>query len=833
MATTDIPQLPANTIKTNLFDERFLYNVNRDSFSKISAKAIFDDEFKENLFKDDYLYIIIGTDSGLLPQYIQKQGIPLGTRYLFIEIEEILEQLSQHQLIDSIDTEIVFSTINTWKEEVLNLKLKEYSFLGNVHLLKAICVQQANLTDYVELSWRISEELQALHFQFSSSIGTQSFLRRQIENIADNILPIKLLENIHQDKTAIILAGGPSLTKILPWVKENRKKLIVFSVSRVSRQLINKEIEPDYVFSVDPQAENIDVSKEMFLFKNSIFIHSYHVDSSLINQWAGIKLYFGNRFPWKTDNNIKNKNSAGPTVSNSALAAAHYFGCKQILLAGFDLCFTKEGITHAEGSDEAISGPKYDSSLLEVETYSGEKRSTEPEYHLALASLGVQAKQILADNKIIVNLSPDAAKADNISHLPPEKITLHSSYNPPTHKAVHTLDTEELQAHYQAVLTELKKAIHHITSIKKLSTKALKINNEMYGLNGEIKNYKDKREIDNIEKLLKRKHRTYGNLIKMFGIRNFLRITSPHGVEEIWSSEKAKQIGSIYYSSFQSGSQELLLLLEDSLLRVQSRLEELKDTPNFSLLINQWKADKSYNRATTWEYQHPNISIPNIIQSDFQELKEEFQNILNLTNTQFKRNTEKQSSLTFLKTKTILLFKHKKIEALKNLKNSLEHITTSEKESYKLLISAYIAELEGESDLALQYHDLIINTENSTLLEESLLRKAPISINKDDHSNTLLALECLSQISPAYLPFYAESCRIVRDYVRAIDSYTNYINFFPEDIICKLKLTRLYMEMEVYEAAGMMLDHILLDDPYMEIAINLKNEIKTKTSVNT
>jgi hypothetical protein len=99
MPSPQLSQANTNTLTTNIFGERFLYHINRDSFSKISASAIFDAEFKAKIFDEDSLYIIIGTDSGLLPQYIQNQGIPIGTRYLFIEIPEVLQQLQQQGFI--------------------------------------------------------------------------------------------------------------------------------------------------------------------------------------------------------------------------------------------------------------------------------------------------------------------------------------------------------------------------------------------------------------------------------------------------------------------------------------------------------------------------------------------------------------------------------------------------------------------------------------------------------------------------------------------------------------------------------------------------------------
>jgi hypothetical protein len=824
-------QINTNTLTTNIFGEKILYHINRDSFSKISANVIFDNEFKDKIFAEDSLYIIVGTDSGLLPKYIQKKGIPSGTRYLFIELPDVLQLLQQQNLFHTLDNEIICTTAEDWEEKAKDLKLKEYCYLRHVYAYKAICVQQVNLPEYAELNWLITESLQSLHFQYASSLGSQAFLIRQLENIADNILPAKYLNNTFQNQTAIILAGGPSLTKILPWVKKNRSKLVIFIVSRLSKLLASINIEPDFIVSVDPQEENIDVSKEMFQFKKAVFLHSYHIDPSLANQWPGIKLYFGHRFPWETNANPNNIDATGTTVSNSAVNAAYCFGFQRILLAGLDLCFSKEGITHAEGNDEASIGPDFNTSLTEVETYSGEKRSSDPDFYLALRSLEYQAKAINAGHKEIINLAIDAAKAEGIEHIPPEKITLHTIETAPFNIAsanIPQLNKKELEQHYAAILVELDQAVHQIKTIEKLAKKALKINDEMYSDLGAIENYKDKRALDQIEKKLNRQHRKYSKLVKSFGILNFIRVTSPHSNSDDWTAKKAKELGEIFYQSYITGAQQLLELLDKTVLRINARLEEIKETPNFVLLIEQWQQDKSYNRANIWQENHPSTPIPENFIQEFSALTSQFQAILNETQTTFKQNIENRSGLALSKTKAILLFRHEKIKALKNLKEglNLHYAQESEKEPYKLLISGYIAELENKTDLALQHYDSVISWENSPLLEEALLRVVSISINQDNHSNTLLALKCLSQLSPIYLPHYAESCRLTGDILEAIDSYNAYIQFFPEDTLHKLKLVNLYIEIKIYDAAELMLDHLLSIEANMEIAIQLKARIK-------
>ncbi|MDP3877435.1 MAG: DUF115 domain-containing protein [Methylobacter sp.] len=830
MTTTTLAQISlADTLKTNAFGDTYLYSINRGNFDKVSAQAVFDAEFSKNLFQEDTLNVIIGTDSGLLPKYVQTKGIPSGSRYIFIEPEHILAQLYQHDLLDNLPDEIVCTTPEHWEAQAQEFKINEYSYINSINSFNAICAQQAILDDYPELSWQVTEELHKLHQRYNTAIGCEPFIVRQLENIAENIVPVTCLANAYEGKTVLILAGGPSLTTVFPWLLENRHKLVVFSVSRISRQLISAGIEPDFVFSVDPQKENIDVSREMFLFGDrTVFINSYHVQPALINQWHGQSLYLGTRLPWQSDLNISNIQGTGPTVTNSALAMAHYFGFSKILLAGFDTCFTKEGITHAQGSDEQLTGPTYDPTLLQVETYSGEYRPTSHGYYTALLTLTQQACQISSDRCEIINLAPTAAKVEHIEHIPCTEINLQDLKGEDlssVKQRIPQLTDDLLNAHYQAVLNELEKAEFQIKAIAKLAKKALDINEAMYSAEGRIENYKDKRELDSIEKELKRKYRKHSKLVKKFGIRQFIKINTPHDSDH-WDAEKAKKMGSIYYQAYQSGANKLSGLIKAAIVRTKTRQEELKAEPEFALLLAQWDQDQSYRRAALWLQKHPHTPIPDQTALALTAMQDRFKQVLTQQDTAFKAKVAKNSTLLLLKNKIKILFKHKKADELINLKlGFIDDNKHDNKEPYLLLIEGYLAELKNDTESALAHYNNILNLEQPLLLEEALLRITAISLDRQDSQNTLLALDCLSQLSPIYLPYQAELARITGDQLLAIDSYNAYINFFPEDTLSKLKLTSLYIDLKVYEAAELMLELILQANPDLESANSLKNQL--------
>ena len=415
-------------ITLNSFGERFFYNLNRNSFSKTSAVALYEAKFGKALFRENALNVIVGSDSGLLPHYIQNQQLPKGTRYIFIEPDEVLQALKANQFLDDLDEQrMVCISLEAWAETIKNFKIKDYFYINAVQSFNAICAEDDYIQEYAEISWHITEVLSQLNWSNALELGSEAFIARQIANVADHVYPAKLLEKAFLHSTVVLLAGGPSLDDVLPWVRLHRDDLVVFAVSRISRRLQQEAIEPDFVFSVDPTELSFDVSKEMFNFgSRTTFVTSNHSVPTLINQWPGHLLYLGQRLPWQSALNEKNLSSVGPTVTNTALNVAYDFGFKRIILAGVDLCFTREGFTHAKGSNEQLAGPRFNLTSLQVETNDGFLAPTSCDFAQAIVSLGLQAQILTAKGCSLINVSATAAKVKHIDYVPLQEITLAS-----------------------------------------------------------------------------------------------------------------------------------------------------------------------------------------------------------------------------------------------------------------------------------------------------------------------------------------------------------------------------------------------------------------------
>lgn len=819
-------------LTVNRFGERYFFNLNRHDFEKVSASTLFDTKFSDVLFNEDALNIIVGTDSGLLPRYIQETSLPKGTRYIFIEPEAVLKELQAKEMLADLDERIVCIAMSEWDRALVAFKVTDYFYIDAVRSFNAICAEDDFINEYAELSWHITEVLSQLHWQNSAELGMEAFIARQIHNLADNRLPAKLLENAFKGKTVVLLAGGPSLDAALPWVKLYRNHLLVFAVSRISRQLISEGIEPDFVFSVDPTELSFDISKEMLNFSDRVtFICSYHTVPTLINQWLGRVFYLGARLPWDSGLNVANLSSAGPTVTNTALSVAYQLGVKRIILAGVDLCFTREGFTHAKGSDEELAGPRFNLTSLQVETNAGYLAPTSCDFAQAILSLGLQA---LALNKVgceIVNLSEAAAKVEGIRFSPLADISLIEEVGDVAAVIASRLtETPDESRYFQKILGELKKAQFQIKAINRLADQARQINAQMYSDNGMVVNFEAKKKLDQIEKKFKREHRHFSKLVKRFGIRRFIKLAKPFSDEE-WTAEEAKQLGDVYYQAYVEGASKLLKLINEAIDRVTARHQENIDTPDFALLIEQARLDRSFGRVRLWRKKFAATSISSEVLEIFDEFEQRFIEIVNNMHTRHYVRAKSHNNLASVRQRAGLLFKHKKPDELRDLLAALDKYVDKEAaSSYCYLINGYLAELGGDSVQALEAYQRVVDI-GSVLLEEALVRIAAMSIDHKNESMADLSLQCLSQLNPVFLPMYAEMRRLHGDFMGAVDAYVSYINQFPVDVSVQMKLAMLYVEFKIYDGALMMLEHILQNQPGMEAARVVMQHLQEQKAV--
>lgn len=826
-------ECPFGPFLANIFGDRYLYPINREAFNKVGSEILYRQRYSHSFALEKTLHIIIGLDSGLLLNHVRAQTPPTGSHFLFVELPEVLERLQSEGLLDNLDDHISCIPGPEFLDTLKTLEFREYFYLDQVQLWQSMGAVDAHMPAYLELYWTAREQLEYLAWNISSSLGNQVFIERQLENLAENRDSVQCLKGLFRGKTAVLLAGGPSLDEALPWVKAHRSKLVVLAVSRIARRLQEVEIVPDLVFSIDPHPVSFDVSKEMLLFgEKTLFVNLYHVVTPLLSNWQGRSVFLGPRFPWDTVLNDSAGYSSGPTVTNVALTAAVDMGFSQIVFAGVDLCFSRSGHSHALGSNEAKAGPQFGKQDSRVETNGGWQAYTMNSMAQAIPLLGSQAEAALKHNCQFINPAAAAAKIPHVLHQSLAKVELQPLQQPPWQAIVQVLPDDSGQArcdHYQHMLNELTRARTKLQQITKLCTLALKYNDGLFGRGGMTQNFKYKTKLDRIEKTLNRDYKDFVPLIKKFGLREFIKLSTPTA-SETWSDEEIENMGRQYYQTYCDSVACLLKLVDSARQRLEGRLQEEKDPADLDSLLNFWQQQQEPGRAELWRLRHAEqvVDSPASTQQQLEQMVESFHAMIADRDTAHMSNRKADADPQIARKRALVLFRKQDLDAMQDLLAGLASMDQGAAKLIQQLVAGYVAELNNDSEQALNHYQEIVAERLGSCTEEALRRILSISLGHSDSDNALLALDCLAGLSPVYIPQYADLLKIVGEPGQALERYADYLEKIPDDPLVLMKVGKLYRELGMGEEALTIFRYLLEKDPqsrtYQKLIAELKNE---------
>lgn len=804
--------------KYNAYQEAYLYSLNRNIFVKESSASVFSKQYKERLNSEKSFYIILGTDSGLLLNYVMQQKQAADTRYLFIELDSHIDIIKEQTNYQQWPENIKITTPENWEKVAGEFNIELYIYKNSVIYIKSIAAIDSYLPAYADAKLFLEKTYQALNIFTRTNLAVSPFMTTQLANICENNFPVIKFKNTFSSKSAVVVAGGPSLDEDIQWIKENRHHLVIIAVSRIAKKLLDEDLIPHIIVSVDPHEISFDVSKELLkLPPEVLFIHSNNVTPLLLGQWQGKSAYMGNRFPWEVKGDDNNISTAGPTVSNTALRAAINMGFSTILLSGVDLCFSHKGVSHASGSNEAKIGPTLGQIGTWVDTYAGNKVETYIVFEQAASSLAAQASEALKLGTTIYNLSSNAAKIDSITHVPSKAISFKNEDNDFTKEIANLCPTKsvmKIREDHNKVFTEVSKKLLAVKKVLSLVKEALECNQKLFQTKGkEEDNYRFKLKMDKIEKQLDSRYKSTTKFIKSFGIDKFILSAQTDTTEE-WSNDKLEETGRLYYQAYVDSCETLITHLTSSHDKILSRIQEHKTQPDFSLLFEQWKKDKNLGRALVWQNStlHTTVEIPEKIIKIFSQFESDFLTILANEKTGHLTRTIKEASLQGVRRKVITLFKQGNIKALKVLSQSLEdHKKTSDEAIplYNLSLAYLYSDLE-EYDESLLYFEAL---PKEAIDEDELHQIMTIAFKISNYQLAGACLENLSEITDVYLPKYAKLLKLLGDTDKAIKLYTDYLSTYPEETSIWLELGQLYFDMKIFAPAQIAFEMVLSQEP--------------------
>ena len=245
-----------------------------------------------------------------------------------------------------------------------------------------------------------------------NSATAEKFLKLWINNSVKNIARLKNCSTVNEylkvfsenqnancTKDCIVLAAGPSLSKILPYLEELKKHFIIICVETALQAILKANIQPDFIIITDPQyyaykhlagleaPESILIAplsvhpavfrfnaKEIILCSDKIPVSEYF-ENSAIGQFGDL--------------------GAGGSVASCAWTFAKMLGAKNIYLAGLDLSFPSKE-THIKGSSAEKNWQIFSNKINSVEkSNSSSIFSANPQY-----SVDYDGNKVLTDSRM-------------------------------------------------------------------------------------------------------------------------------------------------------------------------------------------------------------------------------------------------------------------------------------------------------------------------------------------------------------------------------------------------------------------------------------------------
>lgn len=796
--------------KENPYGERYLpeYNV---GFERMPSSALFKQYVHEHLKEPHTLYLIIGSDSGLLPKYVAENFIDSGSRFVFVETAELAQALQQDYAslspktaeipdLNDVEENEVLSPSETVADELIYVVADPFDLNQIAHLSlfdeyilrqKMQVVKSLSVVEKPETT--IAKSVTFYENQFSSfrihnNVGAQRFfMEAGLQTVADMIYPLKRMKDHYKGKTFVLLGGAPSLPKIFPWLREHRDEVVVIAANRIAGRLVQEDISPDYFVAVDPQPQVLDYSQKLFEFHNrSVLISSNHLAPNVMNQWAGRHFYMHTRFMFAhiPPHERGNVLSSGPTVMNSALMIAGYMGAKTIILSGVDMCFDPSGHSHESSSLESKVGRYLRYGGTRVMTYAGIEAETDIQMLSAGEGLTGQInwlKSIRPELRVI-NINPYATKIDVIEQTDADAL-------PKVELPVTELQREKA---WQKSLIDaeayqrlLRKDVLNVLAkqIKNLQ-KAVKWSDWSVNNLAKIKDEHSPSFSKYIDLVIKRRQwieKALGeDLFVLFNYSfvDYVKLLEPlEGEQTI--TEALATLGN-YFSTISRTGKSFLTVLKQVEERAQWRLKECEGVLSQEL-FDYWVKDNTPGRCHVWWHRLGCPKLSQIEQQRFDEAAKAFHILVTEKAPSFRsamESPERQLISLWSHVKSAVKVKDKeRIQDLADYIAGIEGDAFSQLATYLRANLAALSERWSECDL------LLSNITHERLVIPSLQLKLDNAFKQQDVYALLEALEDLAQYDDYYYFMLATLARMTGFDELAGRAFVHYLGKRPKDSV--------------------------------------------------
>ena len=784
--------------------------------------------YKEIIDAEDFYFIVVGTDSGLLYKYFLNNKPKNGVKVVFFELAEVIKECG---LCDSIG----------WADDSLGLFdfNHEFSFSKNVQqrflVLKNIKVIQSLKKSSKLAQSKYDEFFNSINSRFKSHLASFHIYNRKkdfecpaILNLSHNLIPAKVFKNKFKGKSAVILGGGPSLDDTIDWVRENRKNLYVFAVGRIAKRLIHENIVPDFIGYVDPQAHAYEHAKAFLNFadqdqfkKQPILINAYHINNNLLTQWGSKALFLGPRSNLFKDNNIP---AYGPTVSHALVGAAAEFGFSRIFFAGIDMCFS-DGKTH-EGMSEEVESEKIvvadkdgfwlknnlgikcptDRALFQghkslegiVEFYK-ESEFSSSFYSLSEKSASINGVEFINPSQVVFDIQEDFVDSDKtligidfntmlfeLDSLKKEVAGLldeYSSFSVQAKKVLKKYESKSKLKNYFFTVNDLNDLSHLQAALKTSMGKDLH-----YLLSLDIEQFKDSYLLNSEITSIQRNMRAYQAWFKaVFRLSNFVCELLNKSLHNIDLRKKEVQ--------FIMGEQ----LNIDELYKAWQDLDQLGRV----MFINNFKA----------------VEFKPNVRARLDAIRENFLKSLDV-NYCFEKILERNTDMEVLWKNLMTAHSSQDVLALEKIIMALSNHVNQP--NFLPIAQGALAFITGDQVRAIDFYEDALQSTDASYKRFCLDELLKITLGLNDLNRALGYAEQLCQFSLEYMKTFAKLLKLLGNLDASTEVLSMYLQVYKDDLGAHILLAEQYYAQGHPLKADAQLDHVLAVAPSHKAADQYK-----------
>lgn len=451
-----------------------VYKLN-SNYNPIEQSKRWAEQFKLN---DMYQVILMfGLGNGMFVRELLNKIIHNDTILIYEPSKEIfIHALKNYDLSDIITAKNTSITVEGVNDLEFHNTIQNAIYWINLHS-QTLC-QHPYFIDLFEISYiKFLKEIKAQNERTILNRNTVGYLgMHESNNTISNIRYIlesntvmELGDKIPKNTPVFIVAAGPSLEKNIEDLKLAKGKSIIISTDRAFDYLLNHNIEPDFVITLDP----IKPLKYFTTRANIKIPLMYRMEAN--NEI--LDFHKGRKFIYDADKFIKtlydklNRNlstlSTGGSVATAAFSVCLSLGFERIILVGQDLAYGENDLTHAGEKEDGIK----DSEIILVPGINGGMIKTRYDWN---SFINWFQDAIAYYNKVdVIDATEGGAKIEGSNPMKLkdaiDKYCIHEiDCNKIVHEIAKGLTDNEISIVYEYINTSLEDLIIIKNSIKKL-----------------------------------------------------------------------------------------------------------------------------------------------------------------------------------------------------------------------------------------------------------------------------------------------------------------------------------------------------------------------------